>query len=111
MSLDMKRCPKCAEQVKAEAKVCRYCGYEWLKWWQQSKEQRSRQPASCCGCSCGTVIATMTVAAGMTLALSSLSVVAAIGVGFSSSLAAVNILNFAFGGRPRRPRGQQSGMT
>ena len=101
-----KRCPQCAEDVKADAKVCRYCGYEWLKWWQQSKEQKSRHPASCCGCSCGTVIASITVAVAMMVALSSLSLVPAFGVGLSASLAAVNALNFALGGRPRSLRGQ-----
>jgi len=25
----VKKCPKCAEQVKSEAKVCRFCSYEF----------------------------------------------------------------------------------
>jgi len=25
----LKKCPKCAEQVKSEAKVCRFCSYEF----------------------------------------------------------------------------------
>jgi hypothetical protein len=25
----LKRCPKCAEEVKVEAVVCRFCGYEF----------------------------------------------------------------------------------
>ncbi len=28
-ALDEKTCPKCAEQVKAAAKVCRFCGHEF----------------------------------------------------------------------------------
>ena len=29
VTTDEKTCPKCAEQVKATAKVCRFCGYEF----------------------------------------------------------------------------------
>jgi hypothetical protein len=27
----LKKCPRCAEGVKAEAKVCRFCGYDYEK--------------------------------------------------------------------------------
>ena len=26
---ELKKCPNCAEQVKSEAKVCRFCGYDF----------------------------------------------------------------------------------
>jgi hypothetical protein len=26
----LKKCPKCAEEIKVEAKVCRFCGFEFL---------------------------------------------------------------------------------
>jgi hypothetical protein len=26
----LKKCPDCAEEVKAEARVCRFCGYNFL---------------------------------------------------------------------------------
>ncbi|HEX8583039.1 MAG TPA: zinc ribbon domain-containing protein [Allosphingosinicella sp.] len=29
MDTDEKKCPRCAETVKAEAKVCRHCGYDF----------------------------------------------------------------------------------
>lgn len=27
--IEEKSCPKCAEQIKAAAKICRFCGYEF----------------------------------------------------------------------------------
>jgi hypothetical protein len=30
MHTDEKECPKCAERVKRQAAVCRYCGYDFI---------------------------------------------------------------------------------
>jgi hypothetical protein len=118
----LKTCPRCAEAVKAEAKVCRFCGFDFEAdrherlvqeqrasepWWKKSshalkaswdqtqkkERQRNRHPVSCCGCSCGTVIATLAVGTALVVSLGAFSLVPAIAIGFVSSLAAIHLLN------------------
>lgn len=37
----LKKCPKCAEQVKIEALICRFCGFEFLS--NKDKEQMEKE--------------------------------------------------------------------
>jgi hypothetical protein len=120
----MKICPQCAEPVRLGAKVCRYCGFSFdeaesqerrskAPWWKKAgyliheslqetaEKQKYRHPVSCCGCSCGTVLAATSILVLTIVAFSSLSLLASIGVGVFGSLVAINVLNFALGGRPR----------
>jgi Uncharacterised protein family UPF0547 len=53
MSIPTKTCPDCAERVNAQAKVCRFCGYRFEPLREGPKRVRTKTPASCCGCSCG----------------------------------------------------------
>jgi len=41
---DMKKCPKCAELVKPEAKVCRFCNYEFKNVPGQPEERQPMTP-------------------------------------------------------------------
>jgi Uncharacterised protein family UPF0547 len=53
MAIRTKTCPDCAETVNAEAKVCRFCGYRFEPQRERPRRVRTKTPASCCGCSCG----------------------------------------------------------
>ena len=53
MAIRTKTCPDCAETVNAEAKVCRFCGYRFEPQRDRPRRVRTKTPASCCGCSCG----------------------------------------------------------
>ena len=53
MAIRTKTCPDCAETVNAEAKVCRFCGYRFDQARESPRRVRTKTPASCCGCSCG----------------------------------------------------------
>jgi hypothetical protein len=53
MAIRTKTCPDCAETVNAEAKVCRFCGYRFEPQHERPRRLRTKTPASCCGCSCG----------------------------------------------------------
>ena len=53
MAIRTKTCPDCAETVNAEAKVCRFCGYRFDQAREKPRRVRTKTPASCCGCSCG----------------------------------------------------------
>jgi hypothetical protein len=53
MAIPTKTCPDCAETVNAEAKVCRFCGYRFDQARERPRRVRTKTPASCCGCSCG----------------------------------------------------------
>ena len=41
--VNLKKCPKCAEQVRSEAKVCRFCKYEFIEQ-QESPEKNAQDP-------------------------------------------------------------------
>ena len=53
MAIRTKTCPDCAETVNADARVCRFCGYRFDQARERPRRVRTKTPASCCGCSCG----------------------------------------------------------
>ena len=45
MAPDEKKCPQCAETVKEDAKVCRFCGFQFQP--QAVRRTRTRMPSGC----------------------------------------------------------------
>lgn len=111
-----KGCPECSERVKEAANVCRFCGYRFdseqerlrqtelaeRPWWKKtatsladaasetSEERQAKksrpQAASCCGCSCGGVLAVLTVATGAFVVLAPIWPMVGLIVLFGSAL-------------------------
>jgi uncharacterized protein UPF0547 len=112
---ETKTCPDCAEVVKAEARVCRFCGYRFdvaeehrreqaeeaaRPWWKKAarafaddyaktrEDRKRRHPVSCCGCSCGTTLATFAFVALVTAG--PLGIAGSVVVGLGASVIAAH---------------------
>ena len=123
---DQKICPDCAEPVRAAARACRFCGFRFDvaeakrleeqrraqgPWWKraayavkESWEQtapkeprvRTRTPASCCGCSCGSVLAILVIAASFGVAArGTVGVVYALMFAICGSIAGAHVVNLS----------------
>jgi Uncharacterised protein family UPF0547 len=118
--LTEKTCPDCAEKVKAEARVCRFCGYSFdlaeeqqrraeeeasLTGWQRfvrsieerepTPRVRTKTPASCCGCSCGSSGVIFVALVAATLTWGGLGVAGSVIIGIAAAVLATRLLNAA----------------
>jgi Uncharacterised protein family UPF0547 len=78
MAIRTKTCPDCAETVDADARVCRFCGYRFEPKRETPRRVRTKTPASCCGCSCGSSGLIALLAFGVISLSSGLGMVAAV---------------------------------
>jgi Uncharacterised protein family UPF0547 len=86
MAIRTKICPDCAETVNAEAKVCRFCGYRFDQARERPRRVRTKTPASCCGCSCGSSGLIALLAFVVISLWSGLAMVAALPVGLIAAV-------------------------
>jgi Uncharacterised protein family UPF0547 len=99
--------PDCAEKVKAEARVCRFCGYRFdlaeaeqrraekedSPGRQPTQRVRTSTPPSCGGCSCGSCVVVLVAVVAVAITLGGLGVTGSAFVAIAAAVLASRLLN------------------
>ena len=91
-----KTCPDCAEKVKAEAKVCRFCGHRFESPGREpTRRVRTSTPPSCCGCSCGSCVVVVVALVAAAITLGGLGVTGSVFVAIAAAVLVSRLLSAA----------------